>query len=100
MIKLTVQNRVRIVVASGSDGAQMLADDFHLVELDPQRADLLFQVIAAQPPALRIRVHLAAAIDAVVTQQLAVELVAAGERRRRRRRRRRRSRRRRHDHAT
>ena len=44
------------------DGAEVFPDDLHLVQLNTQGADLLLQVVAAQPPLLRIRVQSAAAV--------------------------------------
>ena len=56
-----------------SDGAQMFADDLHLVQLEPQRADLLFQVVATQSPLFGVRVQSAAAVDLLFVPQLTVE---------------------------
>lgn len=45
------------------DGAQVFADDLHLVQLNSKSADLLLQVVTALTPLLRIRVQFTAAVD-------------------------------------
>ena len=53
-----------------ADGAEVFADDLHLVQLNAQSADLLLQVVAALPPLLRIRVQFAAAVHLLATIQV------------------------------